>query len=145
MGKLFAIVLAILFSFQVSAAGRPWTQQDILREMSSEFAYCASYYGISQTCAERSGAKELAKQLDGPIDKASDASLQFGMKSGMTQEAVDAFILLTVRSFRDLIHDDCANLFIAILKYADSCKALMENPTGRISVLRKGPPADAPK
>ena len=94
---------------------------------------------------QRSGAKELAKQLDGPIDRASDASLQFGMKSGMTQEAVDAFILLTVRSFRDLIHDDCANLSIAILKYAESCKALMENPTGRISVLRKGPPADAPK
>ena len=145
MWKPFAGVLAILLSVQANAAKRPWTQQDILHEMSSEFAYCASYYGISQTCAERSGAKELAKQLDGPIDKASDASLKFGTESGMTQEAVDAFILLTVRSFRDLIHDDCANLSIAILKYAESCKALMENPTGRISILRKGPPPDAPK
>ena len=64
MWKPFAGVLAILLSVQANAAKRSWTQQDILHEMSSEFAYCASYYGISQTCAERSGAKELAKQLD---------------------------------------------------------------------------------
>jgi hypothetical protein len=60
MWKPFAGVLAMLLSVQANAAKRSWTQQDILHEMSSEFAYCASYYGISQTCAERSGAKELA-------------------------------------------------------------------------------------
>ena len=145
MWKPFAGVLATVLSVQASAAELPWTQQDIFHEISAEAAYCASYYGIVQHCVENSSADELAKRLDYMIDVASNVSTQFGIASGMTEEAMMAFTALAVGSLKGSIHNSCANLSVLILKYGETCMALLENPASRISVLQKGPPPDTPR
>jgi len=118
----------------------PWTQRDALNEASSEAAQCHAYYAVSQKCAEDSGQTALSAQLQDAIDSSSKIQFLTGRAAGMSDQALLASLQLTLEAANSSIGNSCVNVSVLIVKYADHCKRLIENPQSRIQTLMLGPP-----
>jgi hypothetical protein len=141
--KLVTIAIAVVMGLLLSRANAqetPWTKQDALHETSNEAAQCMAYYAFSQKCASNAGNTALHDQIQQAIDLATRITFTSGKASGMSNEALLASLKLALDDTQASIGNSCVNISVLVVKYADSCRSLLEHPDDRVQTLMHGPP-----
>jgi hypothetical protein len=111
------------------------TRQEALNELSSESAQCAAYQAVSNQCVMSMADADQKALLEANALKATAFSYYFGRATGVSEEALDARLQLSLRDIMAKTGKSCLNLSVILLEYAVACKQLLEHPEVRLQVL----------
>lgn len=135
---LILVCSLMLLGHAVRAQETPWTSQDALHEVSSEAAQCSAYYTFAKKCADNSGQTQLSARLENTIKTATDFEFVTGKAAGMSEQALLASAKLALYDAKSAINGSCVNISVLIVRYANSCKLLLEHPDDRVYTLMRG-------
>jgi len=103
----------------------------IMDNVSSDYAECAAYFGITSVGVERSGEKELADKYRGISTSAltyAIESAKAGRTEDMAMKVTEARVKMASEQMMTDIGRDFSNLSILLSKYRLHCKKAMKSP-----------------
>jgi hypothetical protein len=108
---------------------------DALNELSNEFAQCYAFYRIELSCSEAQLTPDVKAGLTNAIDTTIRSIYLYGRAAGVSDAASLANVKLAFKSLMADTNTNCLNISVILVKYADSCKALVEHPETRFNQL----------
>jgi len=104
----------------------------ISNNLSAEFTECRQYYLIGiEAIKTHDPDSELINQYFNASKTAGEIAYALGVEAGMSDEAMLARSELLTDVMMKSINNNWANMSVLILKYAEFCKDLIENPEER--------------
>ena len=126
MKRTFFISAFILLYFStLNVYG--YDEQRAIVNLANDYAECAAYYVIAAEGLRKTGDDKLADKTMDISKKATEYAIQLS-----NQRVTEARVELAFDKQRKMIDNDYSNFSILILKYADMCKEVMENPDKRL-------------
>jgi hypothetical protein len=137
MKKLLGIVvLGLLWS--ISAKSDDMSDY-IFTNLQQDYSDCYAYFKISEEGVKRSKS-DIKDNAALKLKEAAERSLLGAVKTGefinMKQEAMKARIQLAFEDLSNQMGEDYANISILIVKYADSCNDIVNDPKNRTEYWR---------
>ena len=137
MKKLLAIiVLGLLWSISVKSDDM---SDYIFTNLQQDYSDCYAYFKISEEGVKRSKSN-IKDNAVSKLTEAAERSLLGAVKTGefinMKPEAMKARIQLAVKDMSNQMGEDYANISILIVKYADTCNDIVNDPKNRTEYWR---------
>jgi hypothetical protein len=121
------ILVAVSPSF-----GAGLSQAGALYQLSSDYATCAAYYTVGETCLRNQSIR--ADYLEAQ-HKATILGYEAGAAAGVSVEGLYFESETAMESMKAMMKSDCDNIAVVVERYAESCQALMTDPQKRLREL----------
>ena len=132
--RLSTGVLALI-AIACSAHAQDESKADVLNELSYDYAECTVFYKLSQQCFKNQAPPSQQAIWEKAAERAREASTMFGRAGGLSLEALKARYLMAVNSMAEHTSKNCINVSVQLVKYADKCKLLIEDPMARLKQI----------
>ena len=131
MKKLLGIVVLGLFYCNLSMAESIDQKRNryIYNNLSMDYNACQHYFLImSEALRENNGDPAVVKNYVDSSKLASELAFSYGLKSGVSNEAMLARSKILIDEMFKSINNDFTNMSVLFLKYGKLCKNLIDKP-----------------
>jgi hypothetical protein len=102
-----------------------------LSSVQHEMTTCAAYYNFTQQCIKNRNDRrddELRRKTEAVIDRLLSEAAETGTAIGMTLDAMTSRFAMQLSEMTRLTNNSCTNISSLLIRYADRCKQVTENP-----------------
>jgi hypothetical protein len=131
MSLMAAAILHLLNYSSADAMSLP----DSYNVLSSEYGQCMVFYMVVNKCAGSSLKPETTRHYDEAVEIAREGMEWAGEAAGLSKRAIESRAVISGKLMSSEIDHKCRNISMALLKYGETCKRLMEDPRSRLEQL----------